>query len=282
MKNIIILVVGLLAFTACGDTPNESASPSNTDGSRSDANGKADTTTDDNEPNMGPSEPIAGGAASTDLPSSDDPESTDIIANDPNEIGDDPSMTDDTATTPVVPTDDTETNEDVDVWADARDVNKHKVEFGEDVVAESYQYPQVSTGFGLGGTEFWQKWAEGHNPTYSFYEGTAHGRRCMQASAIRFESIMAEPPEELVTLKEESNWSGRFFNWNDDYSQSEWGDGRSARLWAWRTGLVKWISQTNKDGSCYLPTLDLVKSLAANCAAYAERSDGEIQGCTAR
>ena len=76
---------------------------------------------------------------------------------------------------------------------------------------------------------------------------------------------MNDPPASLVDLKERSNWGGSFFNWNDDYSLSDWGEGSSARLWAWRTTLIKWISQTNKDGSCFLPTLEMVESLAASC-----------------
>ena len=72
-------------------------------------------------------------------------------------------------------------------------------------------------GFNLGGTEFWQKWSGGHNPTYSFTEGTDAGRLCMQAAAIRFETIMKDPPAELVKLNADTNWGGSFFNWNDDY-----------------------------------------------------------------
>ena len=117
-------------------------------------------------------------------------------------------------------------------------------------------------------------------PTYSYSEGTAAGQRCMYASARRFEAIMNDPPAAIVTLREESEWRGSFFNWNDDYSQSTWSDGSSARLWAWRTTLVKWISQTNKDGSCYLPTEGMVLDLATECLLTALQSDGEIQGCT--
>ncbi|GAB5546309.1 MAG: hypothetical protein SangKO_060690 [Sandaracinaceae bacterium] len=170
----------------------------------------------------------------------------------------------------------------VDPWAEARDPELALVSFPEDMAApESYQYPRVD-GFGLGGTEFWQQWPDGHSPTFSFSDGTDHGRRCMQASAIRFETIMADPPESMVRLREESNWSGRFFNWNDDFTLSEWSDGRGARLWAWRTGLVKWISQTNRDGTCWLPTREMVERVAEDCLLRGERSDGEIQGCSAR
>lgn len=169
-----------------------------------------------------------------------------------------------------------------DPYALARDVDVHHVTFAEDApFPESYDRPSADL-FYLSGTEFWQKWSGGHNPTYSFSEGTDFGRRCMQASAIRFETLMADPPAEIVALKDNSNWSGSFFNWNDDYAQADWGDASGARLWAWRTGLIKWISQTARDGSCYLPTRDLLVRAAESCLAYAESDDGEIQGCSAR
>lgn len=164
-----------------------------------------------------------------------------------------------------------------DIFADARDVTKVQVVFPAGTAAPtSYDYPD-GNGFNLGGTEFWQKWSGGHNPTYSFSDGTDAGRLCMQASAIRFETIMKDPPAELVRLKEETNWGGSFFNWNDDYSQSTYGDASGPRLWAWRTGLIKWISQTKKDGSCLLPTRDLVIRAAESCLARG----AEIQGCSA-
>jgi hypothetical protein len=134
----------------------------------------------------------------------------------------------------------------------------------------------------MGGTEFWQKWSGGESPTFSFSAGSDNGRRCMYASARRFEAIMAVVPENLLTLKADSKWSGSFFNWNDDYSGDSWGDGSGARLWAWRTSLVKWISQTNNDGSCYLPTLKMVEDLAIDCLETAAEDDGQIQGCSAR
>jgi len=167
----------------------------------------------------------------------------------------------------------------VDPWAMARDVTAHQVFFEEGFTVDGYKWAQGVVGFSLGGTEFWQKWTGGHNPTYNFTEGTAFGQRCMSASAKRFEAIMREPPQSILDLKEGSNWSGSFFNWNDDWSQSTWGDGTTARLWAWRTTLVKWISQTNIDGSCYLPTLEMVERLAEKCMEKALASSGEIVGC---
>jgi len=194
--------------------------------------------------------------------------------------GDDPTMTD--AGVDPVDGDGDGDAAPVDIYAGARDVDQEIVTFPEGTVAPtSYDYPSGGE-FRLSGTEFWQKWSGGKNPTYSFGDGTDAGRLCMQASAIRFEAIMADPPAELVQLAADTNWSGSFFNWNDDYSDpTAWGDGSASRLWAWRTHLIKWISQTMKDGSCLLPTRDLVVRAATACIARGASSEGEIQGCSA-
>ncbi|MEE2758294.1 MAG: hypothetical protein VYA30_16665 [Myxococcota bacterium] len=181
----------------------------------------------------------------------------------------------------LIPTPDAEPEPVVDPFEQAWDVTIHRVEFPEGTGAPDYRRAAGVSRFSLGGTEFWQKWPTGHNPTYSYSEGTELGRRCMFASARRFEAIMTDPPQAIIDLVENSDWRGSFFNWNDDFSESEWGDGRSARLWAWRTTLVKWISQTNVDGSCYLPTYEMVEELAESCAIQAARREGEIQGCRA-
>ncbi len=169
----------------------------------------------------------------------------------------------------------------VDPYAMALDVTAHHVTFDEGVTADDYETPYPGTGFNLSGHEFWQKWSGGKNPTYLFGEGSDYGKRCMVASAKRFEAMMSDPPQAIQDLKSGSNWGGSFFNWNDDYALSDWGDGTSARLWAWKTGLIKWISQTNRDGSCYLPTLEMVETLAGVCLERAAEAVGEIVGCKA-
>jgi hypothetical protein len=169
-----------------------------------------------------------------------------------------------------------------DAYAEARDVDKAIISFPPNTPSPTaYERPEGGE-FSLGGTEFWQKWSGGHNPTYSFSDGTDAGRLCMQASAIRFGEIMKNPPAELVQLNADTNWGGSFFNWNDDYSKPEsFGAGSTARLWAWRTGLIKWISQTRKDGTCALPTRELVIKAAKACLITGQNTMGEIQGCSA-
>jgi hypothetical protein len=95
---------------------------------------------------------------------------------------------------------------------------------------------------------------------------------------------MTNPPAELVQLGADTNWEGGFFNWTDDFSKTpatSMQDAVGAQLWAWRTHLIKWISQVSKDGTCHLPTLELVKRAAKNCLATGASPGrmGDIQNC---
>jgi hypothetical protein len=166
-----------------------------------------------------------------------------------------------------------------EAYAPARDVTLAVVDLSAVTPPTDYDWPEVD-GFDLGGTEFWQRWPGGASPTFDFAEGTDAGRRCMQAAAYRFAAIMASPPATLVQLRDDSNWDGSFFNWNDDYTMAA-SNGSGARLWAWQTYLIKWISQTRIDGTCALPTRAMVETVAANCLAASQTGNGEIQGCRA-
>ena len=165
-------------------------------------------------------------------------------------------------------------------WAPVYDLELELVNLGDELRSpDSYPRPRV-TSFGMGGSEYWQKWPGGQGPLFGYGGGSEQGRRCMAAAALRFQLLMADPPESMQELKANSNWSGSFFNWVDDYSNEEsWGSARGARLWAWRTGLIKFISQTDRDGSCFLPTRSMMELLAEDCLRRAENSTGEIQGC---
>ena len=71
------------------------------------------------------------------------------------------------------------------------------------------------------------------------------------------------------------------YNWTEDVSQGGYPVFSPASMWAWRTSAIKWINVVHPDGSCDLPTLDLVESFVDRCVAQAEREDGSIQGCRA-
>ncbi|MBS2014775.1 MAG: hypothetical protein JST00_17940 [Deltaproteobacteria bacterium] len=163
------------------------------------------------------------------------------------------------------------------------DVNQEKVTF-----SSRTKSPVRSAGSGsrtdtasLYGVDWFQKWPGGVSADHGWENGTEFGKRCMWAANLRFEAIMKEPPEELKAFRGEyTRWSGNFYNWVDDYSKPEsYGDASGARLWAWRTGLSKWISQAAKDGSCFLPTKQMVADYVKACKEHQARNDGEMQGC---
>jgi len=172
-----------------------------------------------------------------------------------------------------------------------KDVEQEKVTFSSRIKA-----PSQSAGSGhraehasLYGVDWFQKWSGGVSADHDWTKGTEFGKRCMWAANLRFEAIMKEAPAELVAfLGEYSAWSGSFYNWVDDFSgkgedgSEAYGDASGARLWAWRTGLSKWISQAAKDGSCYLPTKKMVVDYVAACKEHQASNDGQMQGCEAR
>lgn len=179
----------------------------------------------------------------------------------------------------------------VAIRAAVKNVDEEHVVFGANVKA-----PKSSAGTGargekasLYGVDWFQKWGGGKSADHDWSIGSEHGQRCMWASVARFEAIMKDPPPELEAfLADYTKWSGSFYNWNDDYAgksedgEPAFGDAKGARLWAWRTGLSKWISATAKDGSCYLPTRTMLVDYVKACKAHAASNDGEMQGCEAR
>ena len=168
-----------------------------------------------------------------------------------------------------------------DPFALASDPTVPVIYLDSDTPAPEYERASVE-GFSLGGTEFWQRWPDGLNPTFNYGAGTVLGQKCMYASARRFEAIMSDPPESIVRLREESDWGGSFFNWNDDFShETATRRPTGAVLWAWKTHLIKFISQTGADGACFLPTVDMMERAAESCLATAEAEDGAIEGCQA-
>ncbi len=171
----------------------------------------------------------------------------------------------------------------VDPFAAAKDVEAAVITIDPNLAAPDYKSADVEVDFALDGTEFWQKWVGGENPTYSYSVGSEAGRKCMYASARRFEAIMADPPQSILELKDESNWNGRFFNWNDDYSpDNAQGSASGSVLWAWKTHLVKFISQTAPAGKCHLPTKSMLDRFAKVALTRSAAENGEIEGAQSR
>jgi hypothetical protein len=96
-------------------------------------------------------------------------------------------------------------------------------------------------------------------------------QKCMAAGMRRLAVILKDPPEELKKVKEKYGISS-FFNWNNDYYNAPADRSGSERIWLYNGRLIKWMSATNRDGTCKLPEKsDLVKFLNRCLAGDAER-----------
>ncbi|MFT5357033.1 MAG: hypothetical protein ACI9KE_004263 [Polyangiales bacterium] len=167
-------------------------------------------------------------------------------------------------------------------WIEACIVDQgHVVIHTTDRPPRARLFPMNEGVWNMNGWEWWQKWAGGFSPTYEDTEATTPAMICSVASAIRFAAILENPPTRLAQLRRTNTWDGRFFNWNDDFSDpSSSGTMRGAGMWAWQDHLIKWMSQTNEDGSCELPTAEMLESTVANCIIQGRDADGHIEGCT--
>ena len=187
------------------------------------------------------------------------------------------------------------------IRAAVKDVDQEHVVFADDVKAPIDDAnggtsvdltTRAETGAGapvitvsLYGVDWFQKWGGSVSADHTWSNGTPEGQRCMWASVARFDAIMKSAPELKAFLADYTKWSGRFYNWNNDYSgkspdgEPAVGDAKGARLWAWQTALTKWISATAKDGSCYLPTRKMLVSYLGLCKTQIASNDGEMQGC---
>ena len=121
-------------------------------------------------------------------------------------------------------------------------------------------------GFSFGGCEYWP-YAVSANPypdhiVWGCTPGSSpEAQKCMAAGMRRLAVILQNPPEQLKKVKEKNRISS-FFNWNNDYYGAPEGRNGSERIWLYNGSLIKWMSGTNRDGSCKLPEKeDLVRFL---------------------
>ena len=143
-----------------------------------------------------------------------------------------------------------------------------------------YDDPAVE-GYDLLGPEFWERWPGGDTQEFDEDNASDNGLKCAFAAATRWEALHSSPPQAFADMRENQNWSGTYFNWIEDVSE-----GGSVAFatgwWAWRTGTMKFITVVHPDGTCELPTFELMRSAGEICGATGANDDGEIQGCRAQ
>ncbi|MBX3193163.1 MAG: hypothetical protein KF819_39635 [Labilithrix sp.] len=121
-------------------------------------------------------------------------------------------------------------------------------------------------GFSFGGCEYWP-YAVSANPypdhiVWGCTPGSSpEAATCMAAGMRRLAVILQDPPPQLAQVKEKYRISS-FFNWNNDYYGAPESRQGSERIWLYNGSLIKWMSATNRDGTCKLPERsDLVRFL---------------------
>lgn len=124
-------------------------------------------------------------------------------------------------------------------------------------------------GFSIGGEEYWPyKEPEPIYPDkvlWGFDSGSDPARKCMADSIRALADILQDPPQSLLELREKHGIDS-FFMWNNDYTGAPRdGMGRFRRIWLYERSLIKWISETNKDGTCGIMTRDDLDRFATRC-----------------
>lgn len=149
---------------------------------------------------------------------------------------------------------------------------------------ETFPRQDGGSGFYIQGEEYWP-WKEAQ-PIYpnkvqwGYEAGSAPAKKCTAAAKTALLNILRNPPAELVAMKAKTGID-TFFLWNQDYTGAR-ADGIAGApiLWLYEGGLMKWMHQTNRDGTCILPEAKDLRALARDCnAKYVQ---GQKTQCNAR
>ena len=106
---------------------------------------------------------------------------------------------------------------------------------------------------------------------WTFGSGSEPAEACMAEAYEDLVQILQDPPQELIDLREEKDVYA-FYIWNNDYTgapENGVAPEKYRHLWLYTTQnggyLIKWISETNNDGTCILPTRDDLIAFATGC-----------------
>jgi hypothetical protein len=132
-------------------------------------------------------------------------------------------------------------------------------------------FPQSTSvnGYSFGGCEYWPYKVEGSpypdHIQWGCQSGSAPAQKCMALSMVALAKILQDPPAKLKEFSTKHRITS-FFNWNNDMTDApaDRGD-RKPYLWIYRNNLIKWMSTTNRDGTCIIPTRSDLEKLATEC-----------------
>lgn len=124
-------------------------------------------------------------------------------------------------------------------------------------------------GFSFSGCEYWPYKVEGSpypdHIQWGCQSGSPAAQKCMALSMVELAKILQDPPAKLKEFSTKHRITS-FFNWNNDLTDApaDRGD-RKPYLWIYRNNLIKWMSTTNRDGTCIIPTRSDLEKLATEC-----------------
>jgi hypothetical protein len=128
---------------------------------------------------------------------------------------------------------------------------------------------ETINGFSTGGFEYWPyKETPPLYPSkiqWGYDSGSEPAKKCMAAAFADLKEILRDPPPELVQLKEKYGIRS-FFNWNNDMTDAPTRVRAQIReIWLYQGRLIKWISETKRDGTCLLPERSDLVAFAKGC-----------------
>lgn len=151
-------------------------------------------------------------------------------------------------------------------------------------------------GFTSSGFEYWQwkkddPYNDGKNVAWG-YNGdgqpktgvmpTDAAKKCMAEAHKVLEKILStDIPPELTAFKAKYKIT-TFWEWNNDMTDAKKGvevPDQYQSLWLYDTRLIKWMSHTERDGSCRLPSRDDLVKFAKGCMAEMDHYAGQSKGC---
>ncbi len=127
---------------------------------------------------------------------------------------------------------------------------------GIELDAKGFPKNKYIGGHSFSGCEYWP-YAVSASPypdhiQWGCTSGSDEAQLCMAAGMRRLAVILSDPPPQLAQVKQKYGISS-FFNWNNDYYGAPPDRRGSERIWLYNGSLIKWMSATNRDGTCKLP-----------------------------
>ena len=139
--------------------------------------------------------------------------------------------------------------------------------------AKTQKAGEIIKNFGISDFEYWP-WKE-PEPIYpdkvqwGYGAGSPAAKKCTtEARKVLWNILKNDVPPELEELRQAHPEVDTFYNWNNDMTDAP----KSVKLpalyeglWLYEKTLIKWMSHTERDGTCRIPTREDLVVFAKGC-----------------